>query len=150
MAGRTDVTLAQLLRAPYRALVHELYARLAAAGYPELQPAHAAIFPYIRDGVGRSTELAARAGITKQSVGYLVDSLEAAGLVERRPDPQDQRAKVVRLTARGRAAERAATRIIAAIEAEWSRLIGPAEMRALRAALERLNLALAAQPSPGP
>jgi DNA-binding MarR family transcriptional regulator len=50
----------------------------------------------------RITELARRAEITKQAVGQLVTDLEAVGYVERRPDPTDQRAKIVTLTERGR------------------------------------------------
>src|SRR5690606_12694029 len=43
----------------------------------------------------RATELARRAGITKQSMSELVQQLEAGGIVERRPDPADGRAKIV-------------------------------------------------------
>ena len=46
-------------------------------------------------------DLAAYARITKQSMGSLVDHLQAGGYVERVSDTTDQRAKVVRLTERG-------------------------------------------------
>src|SRR5690606_12703193 len=47
-----------------------------------------------RDGP-RATGRARRAGITKQSMSELVHQLEAGGIVERRPDPADGRAKIV-------------------------------------------------------
>lgn len=129
--------IATLLRIPYRALVRELYRRLAAEGY-ELQPAHSSVFPNLRDGPAHSTELADKAQITKQSMGYLLDALENRGFVERIRDERDGRAKLVRLTPRGEEAERAATRIIGEIESEWARLLGERDMARLRAILERL------------
>ena len=41
----------------------------------------------------RLTEIAARAGMAKQSMLELVDKAERLSLVERRPDPDDQRAQ---------------------------------------------------------
>jgi DNA-binding MarR family transcriptional regulator len=47
--------------------------------------------------------LAASTMVTSGAVTKRVDALRAAGLVERRPDPADGRARIVRLTAAGRA-----------------------------------------------
>ncbi len=49
----------------------------------------------------RLTEIAARASMTKQAMLELVDKAQAAGLVERRPDACDRRAKVVFFTTGG-------------------------------------------------
>ena len=46
----------------------------------------------------RLTELATLAGMTKQSVGEIVDDLVDLGYVERIPDPADSRAKLICLT----------------------------------------------------
>jgi DNA-binding MarR family transcriptional regulator len=46
--------------------------------------------------------IATRLGIDRTVMTYLVDDLEQAGLVERRPDPADRRARQVMLTDRGR------------------------------------------------
>lgn len=51
----------------------------------------------------RQTTLAAALDIVPRSVTSLVDDLEAAGLVERLPDPTDRRATLVAVTAEGRA-----------------------------------------------
>jgi DNA-binding MarR family transcriptional regulator len=77
-----------------------------------------------RDG-SRLTTLATRSGMTHQSMGELVHTLERAGYLERRPDPADGRARIIRLTGRGQALVRQALRDIRAIEAAWQ-----AEIRA--------------------
>jgi DNA-binding MarR family transcriptional regulator len=46
--------------------------------------------------------IATRLGVDRTVMTYLVDDLEAAGLVERRPDPADRRARQVLLTSKGR------------------------------------------------
>lgn len=52
------------------------------------------------------SDLLALLGITKQSLGRVVKELEARGLVATRPGNRDRRAKELRLTDTGRAAER--------------------------------------------
>jgi DNA-binding MarR family transcriptional regulator len=51
----------------------------------------------------RQTALAAALDVVPRSVTSLVDDLESAGLVERRPDPTDRRATLVAVTDEGRA-----------------------------------------------
>jgi DNA-binding MarR family transcriptional regulator len=60
--------------------------------------------------------LAQRLGIDRTVMTYLVDDLEKAGLVERRPDPADRRARQVLRTAQGEAALADAGRRIRAVE----------------------------------
>ncbi|WP_221420088.1 MarR family winged helix-turn-helix transcriptional regulator [Novosphingobium chloroacetimidivorans] len=48
-----------------------------------------------------TTELARRAGMTKQAMGQIVEQCELIGLVERVRDKRDGRAKVVRFTPAG-------------------------------------------------
>ncbi len=72
-----------------------------------------------RDGT-RLTELAARAGITHQSMGELVAALVDSGYLRRVPDPGDRRARLVAPTARGVAAMTRARREVADIEAATS------------------------------
>lgn len=128
-----------LLRDPYQEVVRRVSAELAAAGFDDLRPAHTAVFQHIEAGGSRLTELAARAQITKQSMGYLVDYLERCGYVERRPDPSDRRATLISLTERGWEQVRAALSIIAAIEAEWAGELGDQRMEQLREGLTQLR-----------
>lgn len=54
-------------------------------------------------------------GVTPRNVTGLVDGLEAAGLVERVPDPADRRATIVRVTAEGDAAAMRSRRVHQAV-----------------------------------
>jgi DNA-binding MarR family transcriptional regulator len=72
----------------------------------------------------------------------LVAHLERLGYVERVPDPTDRRAKLVRATSRGNELYSIAREVVAEIEAEWTRRLGKAKMRQLRALLEELNATL--------
>ena len=62
-------------------------ARLEQMGFDDVRPAHMAIFQNLGPDGARIGELAERAKLTNQSVGYLVDYLEQHGYVERRSDP---------------------------------------------------------------
>lgn len=128
-----------LLREPFQEVVRQVGAGLAAAGFDDLRPAHTAVFQHIEADGSRLTDLAARAQVTKQSMGYLVDYLEERGYVERRPDPTDRRATLICLTDRGWSQVRAALAIIAALEEEWTRELGADRMNDLRDALVELR-----------
>jgi DNA-binding MarR family transcriptional regulator len=129
----------RLLLEGHRALATELLSSLEERGYPDARPAHAALFMNIdrRSGT-RLTELARRARITKQGMMLIVDDLENRGYVRRVPDAEDARAKVVRLTARGRRYVAEARRAVAALEARARRELGDRRYEALRSSLEQL------------
>lgn len=111
---------------------------LARAGFEDIRPAHTAVFQHIQADGSRLTDLADRAQITKQSMGYLVDYLEQQGYLERRPDPDDRRVTLIGLTDRGWDQVRAALTIIATIEQQWTARIGERQMNQLREALNDL------------
>lgn len=78
-------------------------------GIPALPPAHSAVLRMLegaRPGM-RAKAIAARLGVTPASVSDTLATLETRGWIERRPDPDDGRAALVRLTRTGqRLAER--------------------------------------------
>lgn len=131
-----------LLRDPALALNELVSERLAERGFADLRPAHGAIAQHIRDQGSRVTELAQLAQVSKPSVVYLVNDLERLGYVERVPDPEDGRAKLVRLTERGARAQEAAREIVAQIEHDWSLVLGRDDFATLRELLRRLHDAL--------
>src|SRR5580692_8946995 len=53
--------------------------------------------------VGSQLALAQHLGVDRTVMTYLLDDLEAAGLIERRPDPSDRRARRLVATPHGRA-----------------------------------------------
>jgi DNA-binding MarR family transcriptional regulator len=113
------VTLIALFRQTARLMVDELVERLQAAGYPDTTAAHHPVFENIDPDGTPLTVLAGRAGLTHQSMGELVQTLQRRGYLERRPDPSDGRVRLVRLTPKGQQAARRAIDEIAAIEAAW-------------------------------
>ena len=121
-------------------MADELHERLGKLGYEEIRPAHGCVFGNMQPHGVRLTDIAERSRITKQSVGEIVTNLEQLGYVERIPDPADKRAKLVRLTGRGKEVQDAAFTIFGEIEAEWGERIGKKKGAALRAALEELSL----------
>jgi DNA-binding MarR family transcriptional regulator len=105
-------------------LQDELFARLAEAGYDDLHPRHGAVLAYLDEDGIRATELARLTSRHKQIIGRVVDELEELGYVERRPDPQDRRAKLIFPTERGLEQVRLGDEIVADIEARHAREIG--------------------------
>ena len=71
------------------------------AGRGKLTASHIHITRHLALEGSRLTELAARANVSKQAMGKLVDQCEAWGLVQRQDDPRDARAWQVVFTAAG-------------------------------------------------
>ncbi len=105
-------------------LQEELFEELAASGYDDLHPRHGAVLAYLDEDGVRATELARLSGRHKQIVGRLIDELEELGYVERRPDPEDRRAKLIFPTERGLEQVRLGDEIVADIEARHAKEVG--------------------------
>ena len=130
--------LATLLERADKAMIDRLHAALVAAGFGEIRPSHGAVFEHIGADGARLTQLAERAGISKQMMQYLVDPLERAGYLERVDDPTDGRAKILRITERGWEAVQVAEASLRDTEVEFAGLIGPERLATVRTALEDL------------
>ena len=129
-----------LLRLAYNTLAARIYGSVVlGAAFGDLRPSHGNVMEQLEleDGL-RLTDLAARAGMTAQSMGELVDDLEGKGYLERRPDPDDRRAKRIYLTDRGREDARVAKRAVADVEASLAALLGEERYRDLRRTLEEI------------
>src|SRR3954452_9971008 len=96
--------LGTLLRDPWLELNARLNAAVAERGFADVRPALSTVFQHLRDEGSRITEIAERAQLTKPTVVYLVNELQALDNGERAPDRQDGRAKVVVAPRRGGAA----------------------------------------------
>jgi DNA-binding MarR family transcriptional regulator len=129
-------TIALLGRA-YSRLGFQVVDGVVGAGFPQ-KPRHSAVFAQIRPEGSRLSDLARGANMTPQSMGEIVDELEALGYVERRPDPGDRRAKLVTLTPLGRECVAAGERTIRGLESDIDDLIGADAHAELRRMLERL------------
>jgi DNA-binding MarR family transcriptional regulator len=118
------IHIGQLLTQLTRLFQTELFDRLIAAGLEGARVPHTHVTAYIKAEGSRLTELAAQARMTLPAMSELVDDLQRIGIVERRPDPSDGRAKLICLTDAGWDAMGTARQAIAQIEAEYARLVG--------------------------
>ncbi len=114
------------------------YAGVAAAGFDDITPAHVAMFRYPTLDWRRPTEIADQLQISKQSVHELLTHVERQGYLTREPDPTDGRARIVRLTDRGRALETTINQIARGSEQHIAELLGDRRFAQLRLALEEL------------
>jgi len=94
------------------------------AARAQIGAAHIQITRHLALQGSRLTELAERAGMTKQAMGDLVDQCAAWGLLVREPDPQDARARQLRFTPTGLAWLQAFKEAVAQAEAEFRTEIG--------------------------
>src|ERR671921_160030 len=135
---RDEPNVGVLFFVAYRAIEQRVVDAVRQAGF-DVSLAQGRLFARIGPQGTRMTELAESAQVTKQTAGFLVDQLEKGGYVERVPDPTDARARLVRIAARGRAAQEVAARVEAEVEAEWTSHLGTREMDRLRRTLRRLR-----------
>lgn len=115
---------------------------------PLTSPAQMALLDAIRSTPGRGVnELAASLRLTPPTVSVGVRRLEQAGLLERRPNPQDRRAVCFDLTRRGRALQQ---RIQQAHLRRFVRLLQGLRPRERQTLLDLLERAVAAAESTPP
>jgi DNA-binding MarR family transcriptional regulator len=136
--------IGQLLVQLTRVFQTELFERLVAAGVEDARVAHTHVTAFIKADGSRLTELASQARMTLPAMSELVDDLQRLGIVERRPDPSDGRAKLICLTAAGWDAMRVGHRVIAEIEAEYEELVGAERFEAAAQTLDGLLTRLTA------
>ncbi|HSV36966.1 MAG TPA: MarR family transcriptional regulator [Ramlibacter sp.] len=94
------------------------------AARSQVSAAHIHITRHVALEGSRLTDLAQRAGMSKQAMGDLVDQCEAWGLVVRASDPQDTRARLVRFTPTGLAWLQAFKEAVAQAESEFRAEVG--------------------------
>jgi DNA-binding MarR family transcriptional regulator len=118
--------------------------RLAKAEQPLLDEHGLTMWQYIvlsalaRGATRSQLELARAIHYDKTRLIGLLDELEAAGLISRRPDPSDRRARLVALTPDGVRRHAAIRGAIRAMEDELLADLDPRAQRVLRSGLKHL------------
>jgi len=140
-----DPLIGLLLRLVYQQYAQDIDAALRDAGFDDVRPAAANVFPFVPPEGITVSELADLARVRKQTMAQAVDQLERTGYVERRPNPRDRRSRLVFLTERGASVPPVTHAAAARVEDRWAQLTSPEELEALRAALLRLLTELRAQ-----
>jgi DNA-binding MarR family transcriptional regulator len=98
-----------------------------------------AVVKRLEEGPATTAELARAEGMKPQSMGTAVASLEAMGLVRRRPHPTDRRQVHLELTSKGRAQYESAFEAKRSWLAQAIARLDPAEQRQLAAAAALLR-----------
>lgn len=129
------LAIGALLRFAIDRVRARIYEGVVEAGFTDVRPAHVTLFRWPGPDGLRPTELAAAANISKQSVNDRLGDLERLGYLTRERDPEDSRARIIRLTARGRRLHDAALAAHARVEDDWAEVVGPERFDQLRETL---------------
>jgi DNA-binding MarR family transcriptional regulator len=130
--------LALLLRLLHEQYTQDVDAALRQAGFGDIRPGQAKVFPFVPPEGIPVGELADRAGVRKQTMAEAVDQLERVGYVERRPNPRDARSQLISLTRRGQLVRPVAAAAGDHVEKSWAELTSPAQIEELRQNLRHL------------
>ena len=137
-AARQGHDLGILLALAYQRFVEELHAELATTGVTEIGRSDGYVFRALDEGPLTVSVLASRLSVSKQGAAQIVADMEGRGLVRRRPDPTDGRARLLELTERGRAVLEAARRFHRAFEQRLVTELGAGPVAGLVATLEHV------------
>lgn len=116
-------TAGALLRMTYQGIRERQLAALIEKGFDDLNQPLLNVFLYPPPDRMRPSELAERAGMTKQAINYLLGQLEARGYIERRVERGNSR-RLVFLTKRGWQVREIILAVVAEVEAEWVAVLG--------------------------
>jgi DNA-binding MarR family transcriptional regulator len=89
-------------------------------------------------GPCQQLRLAEKLEVDRTTMVDLIDRLEASGFVERHPDPDDRRARLIHLTPRGRKALAAGIAASEEVEARFLAALSAADQRTFRRTLGNL------------
>ncbi|MFG1906242.1 hypothetical protein [Kribbella sp. NPDC048928] len=121
-----------------RALQSDMVRRAQADGHTEVKMAHNAVFGTLHAGGARAADMAARAGITRQSMGEVIRDMVGLDLLEMRSDPNDGRAKVVDYSEHGLAVAGDGFRYLTELDRRLEQEFGEQEYAVVRDVLDRL------------
>ncbi|MGN9757211.1 MarR family winged helix-turn-helix transcriptional regulator [Streptomyces sp. SD31] len=138
MQNSEAMALSAALLAVAGELTQRIHDGVAARGFQGLRPAHGFAFARLAPDGATVTDLAVHLGVTKQAASQLVDEIVCKGYAERRPHPDDARARLVVLTGQGWACTRAAEEAAADAVRAWVDVLGEGEVLALLGQLARI------------
>ncbi|CAL9626168.1 MarR family winged helix-turn-helix transcriptional regulator [Streptomyces sp. NPDC005395] len=138
MQNSDAMALTAALLAAAGELTQRIHEGVVARGFEGVRPAHGFAFTRLAPDGATVTDLAVHLGMTKQAASQLVEDLVRRGYVERRPHPDDARARLVVLTESGWACTRAAEEAAAEVVGAWADVLGEDGVRALRDGLLRV------------
>ncbi|MFQ5678895.1 MAG: MarR family winged helix-turn-helix transcriptional regulator [Gemmatimonadota bacterium] len=130
--------LGRLLVRTFEMFQEDVLQRLRARGFMEVERSDLTVLRNLDLEGNRITEIAERAGLSKQTIGPLVHELEEKGILRVDRDPTDGRAKVVRFTDRGLEGFETAMEVFQETVARYTACLGRERMEQLHSALRDL------------
>lgn len=128
--------LSRLLLLARRNFVLQISRLVEESGKPIVPNSCLMLLPHIDLEGTRSTEIALRAGMSKQAVTQVIQQMEKVGLVQRKPDPLDARATLISFTEFGIDYLTDMHAVIDRIEQDLLGRLGEDRMRGLRSSLD--------------
>lgn len=127
----------------YQASRNEMYRAFREVGV-DVTPEQWAVLIRLweRDGLSQS-DLSDATFRDRPTMSRIVDVLEKGGLVERRADPDDARARIIHLTRRGRELEKKLVPLVERIVRDMTRGIAHEDLVTTRTVLQRMFANLA-------
>jgi DNA-binding MarR family transcriptional regulator len=129
------------------AMLHPLLRDLVAAELPILAAHDLSMWGYVvlnaldRSPVRTQTALAEAIGADKTRIIGTLDELQQRGYIERRPDPDDRRVRLLEITPAGRAVKNAVQSDIQRGEERWLAELTAEERKVFLRVIERLTRA---------
>lgn len=122
-AGERDFLMRQLFDA-FSWFDESLQTSMEESGVPGLSRSQSMVMVYLGEGVRRPAALARKLRVTRQAMHKTIADLESKGYVQLVPDPDDGRAKIVRLSRTGLQRHRKAEACLTALEKELDVRLG--------------------------
>jgi DNA-binding MarR family transcriptional regulator len=115
----------------------------AGAGFGDVRRPHGYVLRYLEQRGSRITDIAQRAGITKQTTGKIVQNLVRLGYVTVRNVAGDNRVRLVQFSARGRELVNSSNTLIVQIHDSYAERVGRDTVARFETALEQFIRQLA-------
>lgn len=136
---KMEINTLALLQISFMHGQERLVSGLHKAGFPEIRPVHGKVFAYIdRENGSQLVDLAKRSNVTKQFMSQLIKQLEELDYIKKTIHPTDQRAFLVKLTAKGKRSVAAADKIILEMEKQYAELLHDHGYQKLRELLSKI------------
>ncbi|MGI5336537.1 MarR family winged helix-turn-helix transcriptional regulator [Streptomyces sp. CA-181903] len=133
----SDRNLPQLLADARNWFDTALADAMADAGERPITLGQQNVFAHLPPDGATVSDLARWMNVARQSAHQAVHALIGMGLLEQTPDPASARRRIIVMTAEGRRVHHLARTLIARLEDELGRRLGPPSLTTLRQTLER-------------
>jgi len=133
-----EPSLVGRLRAAYDLARDEMLALVHEAGHPDVTSGMITLFRLAGIDQRRPGEIAVTARLSKQATNDFLRELERLSYLERHPDPTDGRARIIKLTTRGRELDAAVWAAGRNVEHSWTARIGGKRLSSFSEVLDEL------------